>query len=49
MTNKLNGNLETFRISDDLLNEDKRLNGLDKKFQEDIKWDQTKICFGFDD
>ena len=37
-----------FQISDDLLNEEKRLDDLSKKFQVDINWEQTKMCFGFD-
>ena len=49
LTNKLNNDLAKIRISDYLSNEYKRLDGLDNNYQEDIKWSQTKICFGFDD
>ena len=40
LTKKLNDDLEKNRISDDLSNEDKRLDSLDNKFQDDIKWNQ---------
>ena len=43
LTNKLNDDLDKFRISDNLLKEDKRLDGLDKTFREDIKWEQINI------
>ena len=40
LTNKFNDDLAKFRISDDLLKEDKILDGLDNFFQEDIKWEK---------
>ena len=46
LTNKLNYDLAKFQISDDVLKEDNILDILDKTFQEDIKWEQTNICFG---
>ena len=49
LTNKLNNDLAKIRISDYLLNEDKRLDDLDNNYQEDIKSNQIKTCFGFDD
>ena len=47
LVNTLNEDLADFRICDDLLSEDKRLDALDKEFCGDISWEQTKICFGF--
>ena len=49
LTNTLNDYLAKLRISDNLLNEEKRLDYLDKKFEVYINWDKTKICFGFDE
>ena len=49
LINKFNDDLVKFRISDDLLMEDKRLDGLDTAFQEDFKWEQNHIRFGFDE
>ena len=43
LTNTLNDDLAKFRISDDLLKEDNMLDGLNKAFQEDIKWEQIRI------
>ena len=47
--NKLNDDLTKFRTSDDLLKEYNMLEGLDKTFQEDIKLEQTKNLFGFNE
>ena len=47
LTNKLNDDLAKLRISFDLLKEYKGLDGLDKTFQGDIKWDLTNISIGF--
>ena len=50
LANKLNNNLAKFRVSDNLLKDDERLDGLDKTFQEDyIDWEQTKKCFSFNE
>ena len=43
LTNTLNDDLAKLRISDNLLKEDNRLDGLNKTFEEDIKWEQTQI------
>ena len=47
LTNRLNGDQAKYRIRDDILNKEKRLDDLDKKFQVDINWEQT-FFFGFD-
>ena len=49
LTNKLNDDLLKFQISNDLSEDDKMLDGLDKKIQEDIEWEQRKIFFSFNE
>ena len=43
LTNIMNNNLVKFRISDGLLKEEKRLDNLNKTFEEDIKWGQKRF------
>ena len=48
LSHTLNDDLAKLRISDDLSNEEKRLDDLVEKFEVHINWEQ-KNCFGFDE